>query len=296
MNIHHATEPISPLRQRLIDDMDMRKFSPKTQTQYIRAIKRFSKFYGHSLNKAKAEDLRLFQLHLVKSGMGSPTVNTTVTALRFFFSITLNHPKVARTLSFVPVPRTLPVILSPNEVAKIINAVSEFKYKAMLSVAYGAGLRAMEVCQLRVTDVDSHNMVLHVEQGKGRRDRQAMLSPQLLSILRHWWYIGQKQHKMLKGGWLFPGQNPVNPISSRQLNRVCHAAVRLAGIHKRVAMHTFRHSFATHLLEQGVDIRVIQVLLGHRKLETTARYTQVANRVLKDATSPLDLLALEIAD
>lgn len=296
MNIPHATEPISPLRQRLIDDMDMRKFSPKTQTQYIRAIKRFSKFFGHSPNKARVEDLRLFQLHLVKSGLGSPTINTTVTALKFFFNITLNRPKVTHALSFVPVPRTLPAILSPNEVAQIINAVPEFKYKAMFSVAYGAGLRAMEVCQLRVTDVDSHNMVLHIEQGKGRRDRQAMLSPQLLNILRHWWRIGQKQHKMLKGGWLFPGQNPVNPMSTRQLNRVCHAAVRLAGIHKRVAMHTFRHSFATHLLEQGVDIRVIQVLLGHRKLETTARYTQVANSVLKEATSPFDLLALDTAD
>ena len=295
MNITHATEPISPLRQRFIDDMRMRKFTTGTQSQYVLAIKRFSEYFGHSPDKATAEDLRLFQLHLVTSGWSSPTINLSIAALRFFFNITLNNKSVVQKLSTVPQPRKLPTVLSANEVALIISSASNFKYKAMFSVAYGAGLRAMEVCQLRVTDIDSQNMILHIEQGKGQRDRQAMLSPKLLSILRHWWCLAQKQHLMLKGGWLFPGQNPINSMSTRQLNRACHAAVELAGIHKRIAMHTFRHSFATHLLEQGVDIRVIQVLLGHKKLETTARYVQVASCILKEASSPLDKLALDVA-
>tara|TARA_R110001592_G_scaffold283612_1_gene551557 strand:- start:566 stop:1456 length:891 start_codon:yes stop_codon:yes gene_type:complete len=296
MNIPHATEPISPLRQRFIDDMRMRKFTSGTQSQYILAVKRFSEYFGHSPDKASAEDLRLFQLYLVESGSSRPTINISISALKFFFNITLNHKSVTEKLSTVPQPRKLPIVLSADEIALIIRSASSYKYKAMLSVAYGAGLRAMEVCQLRVTDVDSQNMLLHVEEGKGQRDRNAMLSPQLLNILRHWWHLAQKQHLMLKGGWLFPGQNPVNPISTRQLNRACHAAVALAGIHKRVAMHTFRHSFATHLLEQGVDIRVIQVLLGHKKLETSARYVQVASRVLKETVSPLDKLILDVAD
>lgn len=294
-NIAHATEPISPLRQRLIDDMIMRKFSRGTQSQYILAIKRFSEYFGHSPDRATAEDLRLFQLHLVKSGLGTPTINISISALRFFFNITLNRRSVSQKLSTIHHPRKLPTVLNADEVALVINSASNYKYKAMLSVAYGAGLRSMEVCQLRVTDVDSQNMILHIEQGKGQRDRNAMLSPMLLNILRHWWCLAQKEHLMLKGGWLFPGQPYINSISTRQLNRACHTAVELSGINKQVAMHTFRHSFATHLLEQGVDIRVIQVLLGHKKLETTASYVQVASRILKEVTSPLDQLTLDVA-
>jgi len=211
MNITHATEPISPLRKRFIEDMYMRKLSTKTQSQYILAIKRFSKFLGCSPLKANEEDLRLFQLHLVKSGLGRPTINCTNTALKFLFNITLNRFDITRKLSRLPVPTTLPIVLTPDEVVSVINAASTFKYKAMLSVAYGAGLRAQEVCQLRVMDVDSENMVLHVEQGKGGRDRQAMLSPQLLNILRHWWCIGQKQHKMLKRWLALSWSKPCEP-------------------------------------------------------------------------------------
>jgi site-specific recombinase XerD len=189
-------------------------------------------------------------------------------------------------------PRRLPVVLSPEEVTRLLAAAHGPKYQAALAVAYGAGLRVSEVCALKVADVDSTRMVLRVEQGKGHKDRYAMLSPTLLELLRRWWRVAHAKGKMLPGGWLFPGQNPVNPLTARQLNRACHAAALAADLDKRVSPHTLRHSFATHLLEQKVDIRVIQVLLGHKKLETTALYSQVATRTLREVISPLELLAL----
>jgi site-specific recombinase XerD len=166
------------------------------------------------------------------------------------------------------------------------------KHRAALAVAYGAGLRASEVVHLKIADIDSERMIVRVNQGKGQRDRYAMLSPSLLELLRAWWRHGHAQGKMLPGGWLFPGRNPVNPLSTRQLNTACHTAARVAGLNQRISMHTLRHSFATHLLENKVDIRVIQVLLGHRKLETTARYSHVATRMLCEVTSPLEHLML----
>jgi site-specific recombinase XerD len=187
-------------------------------------------------------------------------------------------------------PRPLPVVLSCDEVARLIAAAPNPKYQAALSVAYGAGLRASEVCALKVTDIDSERMTLRVEQGKGRKDRYAMLSPVLLERLRAWWRMGHAQGKMLPGGWLFPGLNPMDPLSTRQLNRAVHLAADAAHIDKRVSMHTLRHCFATHLLEQKVDIRVIQVLLGHKRLETTALYTHVATEVLRAVISPLETL------
>ncbi len=289
----HNTTSISPLRQRMIDDMTMRKMVKKTQSQYIRAVKRFSEFFGHSPSRASAEDLRRFQLDLVAHGTSKSTINATITALRFLFDITLRRPDIMVKMSTLRVARKLPTVISQEEITSMLNAIHNFKYKAAFSVAYGAGLRAHEITHLKVSDIDSKQMILRVEQGKGGRDRYAMLSPVLLSILRHWWRIGQAEHKMLNGGWLFPGQNPVNPISTRQLNRVCHDIVEATGINKRVSMHTFRHSFATHLLEQGVDIRVIQVLLGHKKLETTALYSQVATRTLRDTKCPLDALIFD---
>jgi site-specific recombinase XerD len=185
------------------------------------------------------------------------------------------------------VPRTLPVVLSQEEAARLIAAAGSLKYQTALSVAYGAGLRASEVTSLKVGDVDSQRMTLRIEQGKGSKDRYAMLSPVLLERLRTWWRVARAQGKMLDGGWLFPGLNPIDPLSTRQLNRAVHAAAVTARIDKRVSMHTLRHSFATHLLEQKVDIRVIQVLLGHKKLETTALYTQVATEILRQVISPL---------
>ncbi len=202
--------------------------------------------------------------------------------------MTLSRRDVVEKLSTVPVPRKLPIVLSREEVRRLLEATTTLKYKAAFSVAYGAGLRISEITALKVNDIDAERKTLHVEQGKGRKDRYAMLSPALLAILRAWWREGQAKGLMLDGGWLFPGQNPVNPITARHLSRVIHGAAVDAEINKRVGMHLLRHSFATHLLEQGVDIRVIQVLLGHSKLETTSLYTQVASKVLREVKSPLE--------
>ena len=287
-----TTQPVSPLRQRMIEDMTMRRLAPRTQESYIRAVKKLTRYLGRSPDTATAEDLRQFQLHLVTSGVSSITLNATITGLRFFFNVTVECGEVVSKLCAVREPRKLPVVLSVEEVTDLLNAVGSIKYKVALAVAYGAGLRASEVANLKVTDIDSQRMVLRIEQGKGQKDRHAKLSPTLLEHLRVWWCVAQKEHKMLKGGWLFPGQDPVNPITTRQLHRAVTEAARLAGIKKRVSMHTLRHCFATHLLEQGVDVRIIQVLLGHKKLETTAQYTQVATRVLRETISPLDRLTL----
>ncbi len=186
------------------------------------------------------------------------------------------------------VPQTLPVVLSRDEVARLIAAAPSLKYQAALSIAYGAGLRASEVIALKVGDIDSQRMVLRIEQGKGRKDRYAMLSPVLLERLRAWWRLAHAQGKILPGGWLFPGMEPMDPMSTRQLNRAIHAAAEAAHIDKRVSLHSLRHSFATHLLERKVDIRVIQVLLGHKRLETTTIYTHVATELLRDVVSPLE--------
>jgi site-specific recombinase XerD len=199
---------------------------------------------------------------------------------------------VVGKLNTVPVPRKLPVVLSREEVARLLEATSSLKYKAAFAVAYGAGLRISEVASLKISDIDSERMTLHVEQGKGRKDRYAMLSPVLLDILRRWWREGHARGLLLDGGWLFPGQDPVNPLSTRQLSRAIRAAAASAEIDKRVSMHLLRHSYATHLLEQKVDIRLIQVLLGHHQLETTRLYTQVATDVLHEVTSPLETLSL----
>jgi len=289
----HNTSSISPLRQRFVDDLTMRKLSPKTQTGYIRAVKKLAKFLGRSPDLASSEDLRLFQLHLVESGATPQTINITITALKFFFGTTLNRPETTAKMSKVHQPRKLPTVLSVDEVTRLFEAVSSAKYKAALAIAYGAGLRASEIANLKVTDIDSHRMAIRVEQGKGSKDRFALLSPKLLDQLRQWWRIGQAEGVMLKGGWLFPGQDPVNPITVRQFNRALKDAVKLAGIDKRVSMHSLRHSFATHLLEQHVDIRVIQVLLGHKRLESTALYSQVATHVLQETKSPLDNLVVK---
>lgn len=281
-------KPLSPLRQRMTDDMRLRKLSPQTQSTYVRAVVRLARFLGRSPDTASAEDLRCFQLHLVKNGISSTTLNATITALRFFFEVTLDRGKAIQKMSRVYEPRKLPVVLSHEEATQLIHCAGSLRNKAALSVAYGAGLRSNEVVSLKVTDIDSTRMTLRVEQGKGRKDRYAMLSPVLLECLRAWWRAGRAKHQVLDRGWLFPGQNPVNPMGNRQLNRVCHAAADRAQIDKRVSMHTLRHSFATHLLEHKVDIRLIQVLLGHKKLETTARYTQVATDLLREVISPLD--------
>lgn len=284
------TPNVSPLRQRMIDDMRMRKMGGKTQIAYIRAVRRLAAFLKRSPDTATADELRRFQLHMVDTGTSPTTINGTLSGLKFFFDVTLGRAELMVKMQPMPQPRKLPVVLSCEEVARLIAAAPNLKSQAALSVAYGAGLRANEVISLKVTDVDSERMTLRVEQGKGRKDRYAMLSPVLLERLRAWWRVGHAQGKILPNGWLFPGLNRVDPVTPRQLNRAIHDAAEAAHIDKRVSMHTLRHSFATHLLEQKVDIRVIQVLLGHKRLETTALYTHVATEVLRKVISPLENL------
>jgi site-specific recombinase XerD len=276
--------PISPLRQRMTEDMTVRKLGAATQRNYIRAVKILSEFLGRSPATATPEDLRRFQVHQSAAGAQPPVMNSTVTALRFFFRVTLDRPEMARHLTLVRQPRKLPSVLSEEEVVRLLEAANGLKYKAALSIAYGAGLRVSEVANLKVADIDSKRMLIRVEQGKGRKDRNAMLSPRLLELLRDWWWVGRPTT------WLFPGQDALLPITTRQLYRAVREAAEAAEIKMRVTPHTLRHSFATHLLEQGVDIRVIQVLLGHAKLDTTARYAHVASKMLREVTSPLDRL------
>ena len=287
-----STKPISPLRQRMLEDMAMRKLNPRTQEDYIRSVVKFTRYLKRSPDTASAEDLREFQLYLASQGVSSGTINACISGLRFFFDTTLDRPELARKLRYLHEPRKIPQILSVEEVACLIQCAGSLKYQAALSVAYGAGLRASEITHLKITDVDSKRMILRVEKGKGGRDRHAMLSPELLKILRAWYRDGQSNCKMLPGGWLFPGQNPVNPLTTRQLRRAFHRAREAAQINKKVSLHSLCHAFATHLLEQHEDIRVIQVLLGHNKLESTARYSHVASNLLREVKGPLEYLTL----
>jgi len=281
-SIHEPTP--SPLRVRMLEDMKGRRLSAQTQKAYLRSVEKFASFLGRSPETATRDDFRQFQLHLAESQIGSGQINSHITGLRFFFRTTLGQTDAERYLQFVREPRKLPVVLTLSEVAALIDAAPGpgLKYKAALSVAYGAGLRANEVVHLKVSDIDSERMIIRVEQGKGAKDRHVMLSPHLLDLLRAHWVETRSK------GWLFPGQKPADPMSTRQLNRAIHAAADMADINKRVTLHTLRHSFATHLLEQNIDVRVIQTLLGHAKLDTTALYTRVATKTIREVMSPLD--------
>src|SRR5213080_4437586 len=283
-------QAMSPLRRRMIEDMTIRKFAPKTQHDYLQRVKNFATYLGRSPDTASFEDVRRYQLHLAASGVGVPTLNQTVSTLRFFFKVTLKRHEIVEHTHVIHEPRKLPVVLSVEEVARLLNAAPGLKYRAALSVAYGAGLRATEVISLKVSDIDSKRMIIRVEQGKGRKDRYVMLSPHLLELLRAWYRAARPQ------GWLFPGRDRVQPMTTRQLNRACHAAANMAEISKPVSMHTLRHSFATHLLEQNIDIRVIQVLLGHAKPDTTTLYTRVATKTIQQVMSPLDRITLTQAE
>jgi integrase/recombinase XerD len=287
-------EAVSPLRQRMLQDMAMRGLREHTQHDYVRFVRSFASFLRRPPDTATAEDIRRFQVHQAESGVQPPTINSSVSALRFFFTVTLDRPDLSRRLVLVRHPRKLPDVLSVEEVGRLLKAAPGLKYKAALGTAYGAGLRVSEVAALKVDDIDSTRMLIRVEQGKGRKDRNAMLSPQLLKLLRLWWREGKRRNVMPPHGWLFPGRSVAEPVSTRQINRAVHEAAEAAGIRKRVSPHTLRHSFATHLLEQGVDIRVIQVLLGHSKLDTTALYAKVATKTIRSVTSPLEHLTLLI--
>ncbi len=271
----------TPLRQRMIEDMTIRQFGSKTQHDYVRVVADFARFLDRSPDQAEPEDLRRYQLRLAAEGASPAKMNAAVSALRFFFKVTLGRQGYGERLATVRKEDRLPEVLSPEEVALLLHCAPSLKHKAALSVAYGCGLRVSEIVHLKVADIDSARMLVRVEQGKGRKDRYVMLSPELLELLRAWWRMARPQ------GWLFPGRDPGQPITPRQLNRALKAAAASAGLDKPVSMHTLRHCFATHLLERKTDVRVIQALLGHKKLDTTARYTRVAIKTLGAVQSPL---------
>jgi integrase/recombinase XerD len=287
MSLSKQEKNVSPLRRRMMEDMRMRKLAPKTQQQYLRHVRQLAAYLHRSPDTATMEDLRNFQLYLVDHGTSPISLNAAINGLKFFFNVTLGRPELMAKMHPVRIPKRLPTVLSREECARLIAAASHLQHQVALSVTYGAGLRSSEIASLKVTDIDSERMTLRIQEGKGDRERYAMLSPVMLERLRTWYRVGRAQGRILKDGWLFPGLNPVEHISERQLNRVIHTAALDAGIHKRVMMHSLRHAFATHLLEQKEDIRVIQVLLGHAKLETTALYTQVATNILREVISPL---------
>ncbi len=284
-------QSISPLRRRMIEDMTIRQLAPRTQAFYIRTVYNFTVFLGRAPDQASAEDLRAYQLHLASTGSSATSINRAVTALRFFFHATLGRRDLTERLPSLRQPRKLPVVLSSAEARRMLAASETaspggLRYRCALSIAYGSGLRASEVVRLKAGDIDSERMVIRVQEGKGQKDRYALLPDPLLELLRlHWLSLS---HRQKGGGWLFAGQKPHNHLTTRQLSRACKAAALAAGIEKRVSLHTLRHSFATHLLEQGTDVRVIQALLGHKKLETTARYVQVAAKILHEVKSPLE--------
>jgi len=279
-----SVTPVSPLRQRMIEDMSLRNLAPRTQEYYIRSCKKLAAFLRRSPDTATAEDIRLFQLHLAEQGVSICTRNRTMTGVAFLFRVTLRHPEIADQIEYIAEPQKIPVVLSPEEVRRLLDAAPSFKCRLLLSLAYGCGLRASEVVSLKVSDIDSAQMVIRIEQAKGRKDRYVMLSPELLDMLRQWWKAAQPQ------GWLFPGRPAVNPLTTRQLNRLFHLAAKAAETKKGATLHSLRHSFATHLLESKLDIRMIQALLGHKRLDTTAHYTRVATDLISKVVSPLDQL------
>lgn len=279
---------LSPLRRRMIDDMTIRNLSPATQRSYLHAVAKFSRHFGRAPDTLGLGEVRDFQVHLVAKGVSWGALNQTVCALRFFYGVTLGEATVPERIPYARTPRKLPVILSADEVVRFLEAVSSLKSRAALTTAYAAGLRASEVAGLMIADIDSARGVIRVRHGKGAKDRDVMLSTQLLGILRAYWRLARPQR------FLFPGRDEDRPISPTVLHAACRSAVEAAGLSKRVTLHTLRHSFATHLLENGADIRVIQALLGHANLSSTARYTHVAAHIIRATPSPLDRLTLEV--
>jgi integrase/recombinase XerD len=279
---------MSPLGRRMIEDMTVRNLSPATQRSYVYAIAKFSRHFGRSPDRLCLEDVRAFQVHLVATGISWPALNQTVCALRFFYGVTLGHGDIPERIAYAREPRKLPVVLNADEVVRLLEAVPSLKVRTALTTAYAAGLRASEAVGLKIADIDSGRMVIRVEHGKGSKDRYVMLSAQLLGILRTYWRLARPKQ------WLFPGRDETKPIDVQVLHAACRSACAAAGLAKRATVHTLRHSFATHLLENGTDIRIIQVLLGHCSLSTTARYTQVSNGLIRRTQSPLDRLTLEV--
>ncbi len=290
-----STHPITPLRQRMIEDMSSRKLGTHTQKSHIHSCKRFAAFLKRSPDTATAEDLRVFQLHLAETDISICNRNRIMTGVRFLFRVTLRRPDLAAEIYHLREPQKIPLVMSPDEMRRLLAVAGSLKARVLLSLGYGCGLRAGEVVRLKVKHIDRAQRIIRVEQAKGRKDRHVMLSPETLDLLREWWKVrpsrGDDAQTPLQERWLFPGRKPGKPMTTRQLNRLFHEAADAAGIKKGVTLHALRHSFATHLLERGTDIRIIQALLGHDKLDTTARYTRVATGTIAGIESPLDLLS-----
>jgi integrase/recombinase XerD len=280
------TRPISPLRQRMIDDMTMRNLSPNTQETYVRSVAQFCAFHRRSPDQLGIEHLRAFHLHLVSRGLTANSIGVKMAALRYFYGTTLRRRDIAAAIAVPRRTEHSPTVLAREEIERLLKAVGDLKMRTALTTIYSAGLRNAEAMRLTVQDIDSARMVICVRQGKGRKDRYTVLSQQLLDILRDYWRATRPPH------WLFPGRNPSRPMTKRALQLACQRAAKAAGLSKSVTVHTLRHSFATHLLEQGVDIRVIQDLLGHRRIETTVGYARVAVDLIRRVQSPLELLNL----
>jgi site-specific recombinase XerD len=268
-------------------DLALKGFSSQTQRYYLRHASDFAKHFNRSPAQMGEEEVRAFLLHLVEERkISAGHQSNCVSALKFLFRHTLKRPEVVLHISNPKKPKTLPVVLSKEEVLAIYEAIDSLKYKAIMATAYSAGLRVSEVCKLQVSDIDSKRMLIHVRQGKGEKDRYVMLSEQLLVLLRAY-YKSLKQ----KGSYLFAGQDPQRPISAGAIYRVLKKAAKKAGVSKKVSMHTLRHTFATHLLEAGGDIRVLQVLLGHASIRTTTQYTRVSSQHVSRTKSPFDSLS-----
>jgi integrase/recombinase XerD len=280
---------ITPLRRRMIEDMRVRNLSPVTQRCYVHAVAKFARHFDRSPDRLGLEEIRAYQIHLTTTGISWAGFNVAVCALRFFYGVTLARTAMVERIPYARKSRQLPVILSADEMARFFAAVPSLKHRTALMTAYAAGLRVSEVVRLKIIDIDSDRMLIRVDQGKGGRDRYIMLSPQLLIVLRGYWRKTRPAH------WLFPGQDDSRPLDPSVLQGTCRTARAAAKLGKPVTVHTLRHSFATHLLEAGTDIRIIQVLLGHRNLSTTARYTQVAATTIANTASPFDRLTLEKA-
>jgi len=290
-----TTEAITPLRQRMIEDMTARKLCVGTQKGHIRSCKRFAAFLKRSPDTATREDIRRFQLHLADTGVSICTRNGIMTGVRFLFRVTLRQLELAAEIYHLRQPEKLPLVLSPDETKRLLAMASTLKARVMLSLSYGCGLRAGEVVRLKVKHIDSAQEIIRIEQSKGRKDRNVMLSPEMLALLRQWWKARPSHYDAgtpVQERWLFPSRkSPGKPLTTRHLNRLFHEAADAAGIRKGVTLHALRHSFATHLLERGTDIRKIQALLGHDKLDTTARYVRVATGMISAIESPLDRLS-----
>ena len=289
-----STDTVSPLRQRMIEDMNARKLGAHSQRSHIYSCKRFAAFLKRSPDTATLEDIRQFQLHLAETGMSICNRNRIMTGVKFLLRVTLRRLDLAAEIYHLREPQKIPLVMNQDETRRLLSVATSLKARVLLSLSYGCGLRAGEVVRLKVKHIDRAQNIIRVEQSKGRKDRHVMLSPEMLALLRQWWKVRPSRHDAgtsMEERWLFPGNRHGKPMTTRQLSRLFHEAADAAGIKKSVTLHALRHSFATHLLEDDTDIRIIQALLGHDKLDTTARYTRVATGMIARIESPLDRLS-----